>query len=534
MSTFTGTGALMRLALRRDRVLLPAWILVVVGSAVSSSQATLDLYPTTASRAQAASAINDVPSLVALYGRIWDANSLGALATVKLTAFGASMIGLLAIMLVIRHTRREEENGRLELLNATVVGRRASLTASLVVAVGTMLAIGVLTALGQAAVGLPAHGSWAFGLAWAAAGSAFAAVAAVAAQLTTSARAAVGWASTVLVIAYLLRAVGDTTGTVDGSGWMSWLSPIGWGQQVRAYAGDVWWPLLLPVVFTALAIAVAFALADRRDLGSGLLPDRAGPASASPILTSTFGLAWRLQRGLLLGWLIGYALLGLVLGSIAGNVASMLGSDQARDFIQKLGGTQVLVDAFLALEFSFIGFFTAAYAVSAALRLRSEEEAGHAELLLSTATSRARWMASHVVIATGGSAVLCVIGGAFTALAVAAQADAVGDPETLMAGVLVYLPAIWVMTGLVVLLFGFAPRIAMLTWGVLVAFLLLGELGPLLELPRWTMDLSPFAHVPMMPGNPIDWPPLLVLTGAAVALIGAGFAGFRRRDLEGA
>ena len=534
MSTFAGTLALTRLALRRDRVLLPVWIAVVVYTAVFSAQATLDLYPTLASREQAASAINAVPSLVALYGWIWDPSSLGALATVKLAAFGASLIGVLAIMLVIRHTRREEENGRFELLGATVVGRRAPLAAALIVSIGAMIVIGLLTAIGQTAVGLPAQGSWVFGMAWTAVGTAFAGVAAVTAQLTVSARAAVGWAVAVLTTAYVLRAMGDTSGRIDGSGWPSWLSPIGWGQQARAYAGDVWWPLILSIAFTCLAVVAAYALSDRRDLGAGLLPDRRGPAQASARLSTPLGLAWRLQRGLLLGWVVGYALLGLVLGNIASSVGDMLGSEQVQDFIQTLGGTQVLVDAFLALEFGFLGFFTAAYGVSAAMRLRSEEDSGHAELLLSTATSRTRWLASHLLVALAGTSLLCLVGGGATAVAVALQGGEVSDAGTVMTGVLVYLPAIWVLTGVVVLLVGVAPRLAALAWGVLVALLLLGELGPLLELPEWAMNVSPFAHVPRIPGHAMDWTPVLLLTVLAAGLMAVGAAGLRRRDIEGA
>jgi ABC-2 type transport system permease protein len=114
-------------------------------------------------------------------------------------------------MLVLRHTRAEEEAGRLELLGATEVGRTAPLTAAIVVAVGTSLAIAALSTLGLFATGLPARGSIAFGLAWAATGAAFTAVGALAAQLTTGGRAATGGRG-VLRLVYVLRAAGDTAG----------------------------------------------------------------------------------------------------------------------------------------------------------------------------------------------------------------------------------------------------------------------------------------------------------------------------------
>ena len=317
MSEFTGTLALTRFALRRDRILLPVVIAAFLLTVLSSATATVGLYPSIASRIAAASAVNDIPALVAMYGRVWDPSALGALVIMKLAAFGAAILAVFAIMLVVRHTRAEEEQGRLELLGATVVGRRAALSAALLVASGTMLTLGVLIALAQIAAGLPATGSWLFGMAWATTGLAFAAIAAVSAQLTVSARAATGSAVAVLGVAYALRAVGDTEGSAAEPAIWSWLSPIGWGQQVRPYAGDRWWVLALPIVFCAVAIPCAYALAARRDLGAGLLPDRPGPAQASAALGSPMGLAWRLQRGNLAGWAVGYLLLGAVAGSIA-------------------------------------------------------------------------------------------------------------------------------------------------------------------------------------------------------------------------
>ncbi len=534
MSEFTGAGALTRFALRRDRLLLPIWVAVFVSTVVSSASATVGLYPTLQSRAQAAAAVNDIPALVALYGRVWDPRSLGALSIMKMSAFGTALIAVFATILLVRHTRAEEENGRLELVGATVVGRRAALSAALAVSFGTMLAIGVLTALGQTAAGLPAAGSWAFGLAWATTGMAFAAVAAVTAQLTTSARTATGSAVAVIGAAYVLRAVGDTSGSATGPGFWSWLSPIGWGQQVRPYAGDRFWVLLLPLAFSAAVVAAAFALAARRDLGAGLLPDRAGPARAAAWLGTPLGLAWRLQRGALLGWAAGYVALGFVCGNIASNVGALMDSPQAQEYIVKLGGTHVLTDAFLAAEFGFVAVATAAYGISATMRLHAEEEAGRAEMVLSTAVPRLRWLASHVIVALVGTTVLSLLAGLAAGLANAVQLGTMDRVGPVVGGVLVHLPAVWVLTALVVLLFGLLPRLVVLGWAALVGFLLVGEFGLLLDFPQWAMDLSPFAHIPKLPAAAMTWTPVLVLTMVAVVLAVAGAVGFRRRDLESA
>jgi len=283
MNALAGTGALVRLALRRDRIMLPVWLAVFVLMAVSAAAGTIALYPTAGSWVGPAETWNHSQSLVALYGRVYDSTSVGSLALVKPLGTMAALLAVFAIILVVRHTRTEEETGRLEVLGATVVGRHAPLTAALLVGVGANLVLGVLAALGMISTGLPADGSFAFGLAWAGVGIAFAAIAAVVAQLTRSARTATGIGVAVLGVVYVLRAVGDTV-EVTGPSWLTWLSPIGWAQQFRPYAGNRWWVLLIVVGFAVVAAAAADILVARRDLGAGLVPDRAGPATGARTL----------------------------------------------------------------------------------------------------------------------------------------------------------------------------------------------------------------------------------------------------------
>lgn len=530
MSDLVGTTALVRLALRRDRVLLPLWLAVFAVSAGSSASATVGLYPTESSRVEAAAGINGTPSLVALYGEIYDPTSIGALAMIKLGGLGGALVAVLATVIVVRHSRAEEEAGRLELLGSTVVGRSAPLAAAAVVAVLTNLALGLVTAVSLSAAGLPGPGSLAFGLAWAGTGIAFAAVAAVAAQLTTGARAATATTSAVLGLAYLLRAVGDTA-SPNGPRWASWLSPVGWGQQVRPFAGDRWWVLLLPVAFTLAVGASAFALAARRDLGAGLLADRPGVSSAAPGLRSPLALAWRLHRTSLLGWAAGFVVLGLVFGNVASSIGSLLDSPQSQDLFRKLGGEKGLTDAFLATEVGFIGVFASVFGVQAAMRLRSEETALRAEPLLATATGRVSWAVSHVTVAVLGTALLLVTAGLAAGLPHAAHTGDPGQVGRVLGAALVQLPAAAVLTGVVVAAFGLAPRLVAAGWAALVVFLLIGELGPVLGLDQWVLDLSPFAHVPRLPGSPFTLTPVLWLAALAAALTAVGLAGFRRRDV---
>jgi polyether ionophore transport system permease protein len=530
MNALTGTGALVRLALRRDRILLPVWLAVFVLMAVSSAAATIGLYPAAGSWVGPAETWNHNQSLVALYGRIYDSTSVGSLAVIKPLGTMAAILAVFAIILVVRHTRAEEETGRLELLGATVMGRYAPLTAALLVAAGANLVLGVVVAFGMISTGLPADGSFAFGAAWAGVGIAFSAIAAVVAQLTRSARTAIGIAAAVLGVVYVLRAVGDTV-EVTGPSWLTWLSPIGWAQQFRPYAGNRWWVLLIVAGFAVVATVAAYALAARRDLGAGLVPDRAGPATAARSLASPLALAWRLQRGLLFGWAIGFVFFGLILGNFASNVGDFFDSPQSRDLLARLGGEQGLVDAYLAAMLSMVGIVASAYGIQAAMRLRAEETSLHAEQLLATAVGRVRWAASHITIAVLGTTLLMVAMGLGAGLAHGAQMGDTHQIARVLGGALVQLPAVWVLTGIVVAAFGFAPRLVVAGWAALVGFLLLAEVGPLLKLDQWVMDLSPYAHVPKIPGAAFTATSMVALTVVAAVLTAAGLAGFRRRDV---
>jgi ABC-2 type transport system permease protein len=522
-----GTGALVRLTLRRDRLLIPAWVSVFVAMAALSASGTVSLYPTEAARIHAATTINSTAATVALYGPIYDPSSLGALSITKLTAVYASLLSILMVMLVVRHTRAEEEAGRLELVGAGVVGRAAPLTAALLVVCGSSCLLGLLAAGGLMGAGLPVGGSLLFGAGWAATGTCFAAVAAVAAQVTTGGRTANGLGFTAIAFAYTARAIGDLAEA--GPGWLSWLSPIGWNQQIRAFAGDRWSVLALPLVATVLLVPVAFTLRARRDLGSGLLADRPGPAAGA--LGSPLALAWRLQRPTLVAWTAGSAVMAFMMGSIAQNVAGLLDSPGMAKVIRQLGGTQGLTDAFLAAELALVGTLIAAYGITAITRLRTEESAGHAEAVLAGATPRIRWVAGHCLLALAGVAWLLLVAGLATGLGFAV---AVGDPGQVLritlAG-LARVPAAWVMVTLVFSLWGVRPRATAFGWGAFAAFIAVGEFGQLLGVPRWVMDLSPFAHTPVLPGPHPELAALLWLTLVATALSAGGYAAFRHRDL---
>ncbi|WP_433479082.1 ABC transporter permease [Spirillospora sp. CA-142024] len=527
----TGTGMLLKIWLRRDRVMMPAWIYGLTALVSSTVYSFKHEYDTASALQSFARGINDNPSMRALYGPVLNYQDVGGVSAWRLGATGTAMVAVMCVLLVVRHTRAEEETGRLELVGAASVGRRAPLTAALLTAVTAAGTLGAVAALVMIVFGLPVAGSIAFGLSWFGAGLVFAGVAALTAQLAESSRLANGLALGILAAAFMLRAVADAGSSAH---WLSWLSPIGWAQRVRPCADEQWAVLLLPFAAFVLLAGAAYALTERRDLGAGILAPSLGPVNAPPSLRGPLALSWRLQRGTLFTWSAGFLLYGMALGGVVDGVDDLVnGSDAVLDDIRKMGGGQQdIADAFLATAMGLMALFTATYAVQSVLRLRGEESSGRLEPVLATTVGRTRWAVANLAVTAAGTVVLLALTGLGVGLVHGARShDLAGQLPRELGAALAQLPSVWVIAAVTVLLFGALPRASSAGWGVLAVCLLLGQVGPLLKLPQAVMDISPFTHTPKLPGGDADPLPLVALTAVAAAVTAAGLIAFRRRDV---
>jgi ABC-2 type transport system permease protein len=535
MNPLRGTKALTGLALRRDRFRLPAYVLglallmagMLAGIGGRDREALAD----------EAELFASTPAL-RIFG-VASGASEGATTMIRGYLLLAVLAALMSALSVVRHTRQNEETGRAELVGAAVVGRHAGLAAGLVVTFGANLALAVSLGLAGVAAGQPAVGSLTAGIATGALGIVFAGVAAVTVQLSSTTRGASGLAAAVLGLAFVVSGVGNMLGHVDATGlrlvsaWPAWLSPLGWGEQMRPFGGDNWWPLALFVLAFVVLVGGAAMLSTRRDVGSGILAQRPGDAEASPRLLSPFGLVWRLQRSALLGWTVAMAGFGLVFGAISDEMKDLSGT--AADWYARMGGSDYVLDAYRASIIEMAGMAVAIYTVQILLRMRAEEADGRLESVLAASVSRPRWIWSHLLNAGLGALLLLLC---FTVSMGLGAAAALGDisaqvPALIGAG-LVQLPAILLIAGVVVALTGLLPRAASaLSWTLLLSAILLGPMfgAATLQLPAWAQDASPFTHTPKLPGAELAALPILGLISISAALVAAGLAFFRRRNL---
>lgn len=539
MTALTGTWRLIWLALRRDRLLLSVWIVAISGLTASVIATVTALYADEAER-QAGAAFTAASAMSRAFDGPASGTELGAMTMVEAYAVLVILVAIMSAQTVVRHTRQDEETGRAELLGSAVVGRHATLTAALAVAAGASVLIGVAVAGVLIGNDLAPSGAAVSAVAVAGVGMVFAGIAAVVSQIFATARAANAAAGAAVGLAFLLRVVGDVLGEVASSGvevtsaWPSWLSPIGWGQQMRPFHQDNWGVTGLFAGLTLLLIAVAFWLALHRDIGTGMVAVRSGPAVASRGLRSPLGLAWRLQRTILIAWLLGLAVMGAAFGAIGDSADDFADiSEQFERILEQMAPGGRTVDLFFTLLMGFIGVAVGAYTIQALLRMRAEEAAGRLEPLLAAAVDRGRWLAGHVTIAAAGTVAVLAISGLAGGLAYGAVtgqwADGLGG---LLAAALAQAPAALALGGFVVAVFAVVPRWASsIAWAALAVSLVMGQLGALLELPQPVLDISPFTHVPRVPVEAFTFTPVAVLLTVAAVLGGIGFAVFRRRDL---
>lgn len=526
ISELTATGPLVRLILRRDRVRISIWIGAISLLVFFSAVGVKSLFPTQASIDLAAAAMQNNPGAIAFNGPPQGLDTLGGQVAFQLGAFGMVATALMSIFMVGRLTRGDEEAGRLELVRSLPVGVHAPAVAALITVALMNVAVGVLSAVALMAEGLPTAGSLVLSMSFVVEGVFFAGVALVATQVTQNTRVVYGASGALLGLAYLIRIIGDV-----GNGTASWFSPIGLAQKSRPYAGDRWWPLLPLLAAAVILIAVAFRLTVQRDLGSGLVAPRRGRLDASPSLGHPIGLAVRLQRGTLIGWGAGVLVTGIAYGWIAPTIDSFVKDNPAIAQFLASAGVGSLTDTYFATSLRILALVASGFAIQSALRLRSEESALRAELVLATRLARWRWAASHLAVALLGSVVLLAVGGLAIGVSYALAGGPWSSVPRLLGAALVYAPALWLMAGLALMAFGLVPRLVDIAWGIFAGCVVVGLLGEVLRLPDWVINLSPFQHTPALPAAQMSALPLAVLTAVAAILVAGGLGALRRRDI---
>jgi ABC-2 type transport system permease protein len=532
IDAYAGFPTMVRFILRRNWLRMLIWTIVLAGLIAVVVQSQRVAFPTQADR-DAYAGIANTPAVAALTGLPYAASTLGGILNIKLWMTEAIGLAFAVIFLVTRNGRAEEEAGRTELLRGGVLGQHAYTLANWVVTAGFSVVVGITTALAAIGQGLPADGAFAMGGSIMGVGLVFIGVSAVTGQLAQTSRGANTLAAVVLAAAYLVRAAADLQSKGDNPSALSWVSPIGWGQQMRSYGENLWWPLAISVGAAIALCAIALVLERRRDVGEGILPDRRGPRHASALTMTPIGLTLRLQRGSIIGWSLGVLIGALFFGTVATAMADLLAGDNpiAQAFV---GGAKNVVEGLLGFFAMANVLLVSAFALQSTDTIRSEEATGRAELQWSRAISRVNWALSRIVVPAVISFLLLAVSGYAIGASFGASVNDPSQGGRFAMASLAYWPSVLLIIAFVVFCAAWLPRAASaVTWGVFGVLVVLSMFGDLFGLPDWVVGNTPFTAVPRV-GQDFSAVPLIVIGALAILLAVLGLRRLRARDMTGA
>lgn len=519
-----GARSLFRVALGADRVRLAPFVAIVAVLSASSILAYLWIFPDDADRIAVASTLGSNPALTLVFGQARELVTADGFNAWRAGQLGALLAGVMGALAVVRNTRGEEDSDRAELIASSVLPRAGRLAVAAAISTVAAIAVGLVSFLLTVLCGGGLLVSGLLSATFAVSAFLFGAVAALACQIGSDARVSSTIAIGIIAVTYVIRGYLDFS--ESAAGWI-WLSPFGWFDQTLAATENRWWPLLLALGVAVLLYALSFALESRRDYGRGLIAQRPGPARAK-LSKTAWGLALKLHGGVVGSWLLGFA----IVGGLFGNVVTTIGSVLEENPLAAAGtaAPQNLTFVFLSMFLQVFAIIAAIMGVQVVMRIYDEETAYRAEPLLATPLRRRAFFASHAVIALLGPALGLIIAGTSLGLVATSQ-----DPSLNLGQIIgqaaVTVLAVWVLVGLALAAVGAAPQRRIIGWaGVLLTFALT-IIGPTFNLWNWALSISPLRHVPNLAneaGHGVGW---IWLIGITVALLTAGFAGYRRRDI---
>lgn len=528
---FVGSGTLTRFIFRRDRVILPIWLVSIAGFIILLVPVFENIMTTgTDNRVMAEMMLN--PAMIAMVGPVYGADNYttGAAYGNMMLVFSVMIVGVMNIFLISRHTRQDEELGRLEVIRSLPVGSLSNLTSAMVVSLIVNLILSLISGFGLYALregGMTFLGCMIFGISLGVIGLFFAAATALFCQFTANNRTATGLSFLLLFLLYMLRAIGDV-----GNEILSLISPLGLILRTEAFVNNYWWPIIVVLIISIALTALAFTLAKIRDLGRGLLSERPGKRHANHLLSSPFGLAIRLLRTSILVWAITVFVFAAMYGSIFGELERFI---ESNEMLQAIFSSDIgfsLTEQFVALLITIMTMIGTIPVLSAINRVYGEEKHGFAEHILGKAVFRTSQLTAYFIPAIAISIILQVLSALGFWSVGSIVLETAPSLEVFMKASLAYLPAMWVMLGISMLLVAFYPSKSFLSYIYLGYSFISIYLGTIAGFPEWMKKLTPFGHIPQYPIEELKAFPLMVLTFLAVLLFAISYFGYRKRDLQ--
>lgn len=531
---FSKTSLILFLLLKQLRWKIFIWLSSIVGINIAVAAFYPTVYSDEASRMAAAMTMEN-PAMVAMLGPGYETNdyisSSGPFFVNEMLIFTAIAVAIMNILIVSQSTRGDEDEGRVEMIQALAVGRVAYTNSVMLIVVGTNILLALLAGIGIGVLqieGMDIAGSLLYGAILAATGLIFGGLAAVVSQLVDSSRQGTMISLMILLFAYIVRAIGDVNSEL-----LSLLSPLGWTVRTNVYVSNDWRPVIV-LFLAALAFGfIAFYLHAKRDLGAGIFQARKGKARANTFLLSMMGFNIWLQKTSIIAWVVAIFILSLSLGYVLGDMETYW---KEIEIIEQFIATDLgdeATEQFIALIIAIMSLISVIPVVLTVLRLKGEEMRHFTENIYSRAVSRTQMLANYLLLA--------IIVSLFMQLSLTfglwlGSTAVLEEPLSMMTtlkAIVVYLPAIWLIAGLAIALLGIAPKFTSAIWLYFSYCFFVIYLGNLLDMPNWLRGFSVFEHVTQIPIEEVNY---LSLTFTFILFIFfsiIGFIGYTKRDLKG-
>lgn len=531
MKSLYRSWKLFLFSLKRERFMALSWVLGLSAFSIILAIGMGNLFDD-ASRKALVITLNN-PGIISMMGPVYGADNytIGAMYANTMFLWVAMAVAVMNIFLIVGLTRADEEEGRRELLSAYPVGRSAPLVSAFITAILVNMCLGIFHFAGFMAVNnksMDLKGNLIYALSLVLFGLVFAGVTAVFSQLSSTARGAMVFSFGALGVFYMLRAAGDISNET-----LSLISPLGLMQRTKVFTSNEITPLLILLAEAIVLMILAELLNRRRDMGSGLLSERSGRKNASSALKSVSGLTGRLLRTPMIIWLFVIFIFAAAYGTVLGDLEDFVSKNP---FYQKIIGTSTKYSfpmMFVSMVNSIMTFLAAIPVVSSVLGLNKEENSGRIDHVLSRPVSRTGYFIRFICFAF----ILSIILQLANAFGLYASASAVLEDKIelsfFLKSSLVYLPAVWIIASIAILLYGLYPKAVNGVWAFLGYSFWIIFLGRVIDLPEWVKNISPFNFIPRLPEDSITWSTLIIMTLIAVILTVTGVMAYRKRDLAG-
>lgn len=524
---------MVRLNIRVRRWFIIIWCLSLWAFLAVFPPAYESYYPDQASREAFLQGMQNNPGMIAMWGPLESPATVGQIVVWEAGSFVLLLGSVMAILLNVGLHRKAEHRGLTELQLSTGIRRSSPAAAALLTTCLVALLIGVGSTLilwlsGFYVADMPTRGAVTFGATVTLTLIGSALLAQLILLFVSREPSLNRVALLTLAGSFLARAVADN----EELDWLNWVSPLGWNTLVAPYvADDV--GVLLGLAGLCVVVAGGLLLAEhRREYGQALfrLPHRQGTGTRN--IRGAFHLSFLRHRATILTWALVIAVLSAFFIALTGSLSEWMDAedDIGRVFDDIFAGGATKTE-FIAYVAKLCGILVTVAAVQAIVAYRNDELDGLVDIM--RATGLRRWVpfavsvtmvhltliAGVVGLLLGGS------GGLWT------QDNATSeDYRNLIPAVLSQISPSLLLAGIAIALVGLAPRLTHVGWAPVAVAAMLTIFGPILQVPQWLIDLSPFEYVNT--ATDPEWGIHVFLGCLGLLFTLAGMWGARQREIR--